>query len=100
MLIDLPVSRLRQALAEVLNRVAYGDHTIRVVRHGRVLGYFVSPSDFEEYQLLLDAQDRAELDAARAAGELDQATPFRASDFDATFAAEPIYRYRVKGDKD
>jgi prevent-host-death family protein len=98
MVLTLPVSKLRQALAEVLNQVGYGAQTVRIERHGRALGYLISPGDFEEYQLLLDHQDRQAIDQAGAAGELDDTVPFRAADYDASFAAEPILRHRVDQD--
>ncbi len=98
MLLSLSVSKLRQSLAEVLNRVGYGDQVVRVERHGRVLGYLISPDDFEEYQLLLDRTDRQAVDQAVAAGELQDTVPFRAADYDASFAAEPILQYRVGKD--
>jgi len=96
----VPVSRLRARLADLLNRVGYGSDVVCVERHGKPVAYLVSPAHYEEHQLLLDALDRREIERAEAAGELAETRPFRAADFDVGFAAEPVARYRTRGEGD
>jgi len=61
---SLSVSEVRQALADLLNRVAYKGERIVIERHGKGLAALVSPEDLA---LLESLEDRIDLEAARKA---------------------------------
>ncbi len=42
---EIPVTQARDELADLVNRVAYGDERIVLTRHGRPVAALVSPSD-------------------------------------------------------
>ena len=61
---SLSVSQARQALADLLNRVAYKGERIVIERHGKSLAALVSQEDLA---LLESLEDRIDLEAARKA---------------------------------
>jgi putative addiction module component (TIGR02574 family) len=64
--------QLRESLAEVLNRVAYGGEQVVVTRHGRPFVAIVATYDLQACQALEDRGDVAEverMDAGGLAGE-------------------------------
>lgn len=63
-MIRLTVTEVRDALAEALNRVAYGGERIVLERHGKQLAALVPVEDLE---LLEELEDRADVKAARKA---------------------------------
>lgn len=60
----MTVTEMRDALAEALNRVAYGGERIVLERHGKRLAALVPVEDLE---LLEELEDRADVKAARKA---------------------------------
>lgn len=60
----LAVSKVREDLSEMLNRVAYGHERVVLERRGKNVAALVSIEDFELLELL---EDRADLAAARKA---------------------------------
>ena len=60
----LPVSKLREELAEALNRVAYSGERVVLERRGKGVAALVSVGDLE---LLEALDDRMDLEAAREA---------------------------------
>ncbi len=60
----LAVSKVREDLSEMLNRVAYGHERIVLERRGKNVAALVSIEDFELLELL---EDQADLVAARKA---------------------------------
>lgn len=61
---SITISDARDGFAEVINRVAYANERVRVVRRGRALAAIVSVEDAE---LLEALEDELDLDAAREA---------------------------------
>ncbi|MFO8013780.1 MAG: type II toxin-antitoxin system Phd/YefM family antitoxin [Phycisphaerae bacterium] len=61
---SLSVSEVRQALADLLNRVAYKGERIVIERRGKGLAALVSQEDLA---LLESLEDRVDLEAARKA---------------------------------
>lgn len=64
--------QLRESLAEILNRVAYGGEQVVVTRHGRPFVAIVATYDLQACQALEDRGDMAEverMDAGGLAGE-------------------------------
>jgi prevent-host-death family protein len=69
---SITVSEARQAFADVVNRVAYGNERVTVARHGRDLVAIVAMSDVH----LLEAieADRSQAAAGRAAAAAGKAS--------------------------
>ena len=61
---SLPVSKARQELAELLNRVAYKGERIVIERHGKTVAALVPTEDLEVLESL---EDRIDLEDARRA---------------------------------
>ncbi|MEW2221822.1 type II toxin-antitoxin system Phd/YefM family antitoxin [Streptomyces sp. NPDC006990] len=51
---EIPVTQARAELAELINRVVYGEERVVVTRHGKPLAALVSAADLER----LEAADR------------------------------------------
>lgn len=49
---EIPVTRARAELAELINRVVYGSERVVVTRHGRPLVALVSAADLERLEAL------------------------------------------------
>jgi len=64
--------RLRESLAEILNRVAYGDEQVVVTRHGRPFVAIVATYDLQACQALEDRGDAAEVERMEAGGLADE----------------------------
>ena len=47
---EIPVTQARAELAELINRVVYGDERVVVTRHGKPLVALVSAADLEELE--------------------------------------------------
>ncbi|MFE5483092.1 type II toxin-antitoxin system Phd/YefM family antitoxin [Streptomyces sp. NPDC056527] len=54
---EIPVTQARAELADLINRVVYGDERVVVTRHGKPLVALVSAADLEKLEA---AQDAAE----------------------------------------
>lgn len=63
---------LRQKLAEILNRVAFGGDQYVVTRHGKPLVAIVAPYDLQACQALEDYGDVEYMERLEASGELDE----------------------------
>lgn len=59
-------AEMRENLAEVLNRAAYGQERIVVTRHGKALVAVVPIADLEELERLEDEIDREEIERSLA----------------------------------
>lgn len=75
----IPVTQARAAIADLVNRVAYGGERIALTRHGRTVAALVSADDLERLRRL-EAEDRCAEDrraeregAARAVSDLSAA---------------------------
>ncbi|MCA9858081.1 MAG: type II toxin-antitoxin system Phd/YefM family antitoxin [Thermomicrobiales bacterium] len=55
-------AEMRENLAEILNRAAYGQERIVVTRHGKELVAVVPIADLEELERLEDEIDRQEIE--------------------------------------
>ncbi|MGP0063040.1 MAG: type II toxin-antitoxin system Phd/YefM family antitoxin [Isosphaeraceae bacterium] len=67
-MIRLNVVELRQSLAEILNRAEYQGERIVIHRRGKDVAAIISLEDLKLFeQLLEDAEDRIDIEAARAA---------------------------------
>ncbi|MET8555329.1 type II toxin-antitoxin system Phd/YefM family antitoxin [Streptomyces sp. NPDC004959] len=56
---EIPVTRARAELADLINRVVYGEERVVVTRHGKPLAALVSAADLERLAAL-DAAEAAE----------------------------------------
>ena len=64
----LNVAELRQSLAEILNRAEYQGERIIVHRRGKDVAAIISLEDLKLFERLIeDAEDRLDVEAARAA---------------------------------
>lgn len=77
-MIRLNVVELRQALADVLNRVAYQGERVVIHRRGKDAAALVSIEELNLLdRLIREAEDRADAEAARAAlAESDERVPY------------------------
>jgi prevent-host-death family protein len=66
---EIPVTQARAAIADLVNRVAYGGERIALTRHGRTVAALVSADDLERLRLL----DAERAGVARAVSELGTA---------------------------
>ncbi|MBO1332386.1 type II toxin-antitoxin system Phd/YefM family antitoxin [Streptomyces sp. VRA16 Mangrove soil] len=58
---EIPVTQARAELADLINRVVYGDERVVVTRHGKPLVALVSAADLERLEAMGErAADRAE----------------------------------------
>ena len=64
--------QLRESLAEILNRVAYGGEQVVVTRHGRPFVAIVATYDLQACQALEDRGDVAEVERMDAGGLADE----------------------------
>ncbi|WP_433343541.1 type II toxin-antitoxin system Phd/YefM family antitoxin [Streptomyces sp. CA-253872] len=55
---EIPVTRARAELADLINRVVYGDERVVVTRHGKPLAALVSAADLDRLAAL-DAEEAA-----------------------------------------
>ncbi|MBA9005805.1 type II toxin-antitoxin system Phd/YefM family antitoxin [Thermomonospora cellulosilytica] len=60
----IPVTKARQVLADLVNRVAYGGEHVVLTRHGRVVAAIIPPEDLELLQRLREGR----IDLSRADG--------------------------------
>lgn len=58
---NMPVSQARDELADLINRVRYGQERITLIRRGRPVAAIISAADLE---LLEQLEDAADLQAA------------------------------------
>jgi prevent-host-death family protein len=54
--VRIPVTKARQVLADLVNRVAYGGEHVVLTRHGRVVAAIVPPEDLELLQRLREGR--------------------------------------------
>ncbi|NEA39555.1 type II toxin-antitoxin system Phd/YefM family antitoxin [Streptomyces sp. SID11385] len=71
MVYEIPVTRARAELADLINRVVYGEERVVVTRHGKPLAALVSAADLDRLAAL-DAEEAAE--AARPTPSLGSVT--------------------------
>jgi len=62
--VRIPVTKARQVLADLVNRVAYGGEHVVLTRHGRVVAAIIPPEDLELLQQLRERR----IDLSRADG--------------------------------
>ena len=73
----LSTRQLRDGLAEILNRVAYGGDVVRIHRRGHALAVLIPDADFQAFREWEDARDaKAHLDALEG-GRNDGAIPLK-----------------------
>ncbi len=67
--VDLEVGaeELRAHLSDVLSKVSYGERRVLVTRNGRPLAVILPVADAAHYAELIDADDRAAVDAVEDA---------------------------------
>jgi len=65
--VEIGAEDLRTHLSDVLSKVAYGERRVLVTRHGRPLAVILPVSDAAHYAELVDADDRAAVQAVEAA---------------------------------
>jgi prevent-host-death family protein len=53
---EIPVTQARAELADLINRVVYGDERVVVTRHGKPLVALVSAADLERLEELRESQ--------------------------------------------
>jgi prevent-host-death family protein len=58
---EIPVTQARDELADLVNRVAYGDERVVLTRHGRPVAALVSPGDLS----VLEQHDRDQHERAQ-----------------------------------
>jgi prevent-host-death family protein len=63
-LVNVSISAIRDNLADALNRVAYGGERVILERRGKAVAVLVSMEDF---QLLQELEDQADIRAAKKA---------------------------------
>jgi prevent-host-death family protein len=73
---EIPVTRARDELAELVNRVAYGHERITLTRHGKVVAGLVPADDLASLEQR--SQEKITLTSTGSATELKQ--PAAASD--------------------
>ncbi|MCX2183678.1 type II toxin-antitoxin system Phd/YefM family antitoxin [Streptomyces sp. SKN60] len=73
---EIPVTQARAELADLINRVVYGDERVVVTRHGKPLVALVSAADLEKLEALREPADEPVISSvsriggsASAAGE-------------------------------
>ncbi|MFF9092710.1 type II toxin-antitoxin system Phd/YefM family antitoxin [Streptomyces sp. NPDC014802] len=54
---EIPVTQARAELADLINRVVYGDERVVVTRHGKPLVALVSAADLERLEALREAEE-------------------------------------------
>lgn len=57
MVYEIPVTQARAELADLINRVVYGDERVVVTRHGKPLVALVSAADLERLEALRETED-------------------------------------------
>lgn len=57
---EIPVTQARAELADLINRVVYGDERVVVTRHGKPLVALVSAADLERLDALAEAEAAGE----------------------------------------
>lgn len=68
----ITIKELRENLAEIVNRVAFGGEYFVVTRHGKPLVAIVMPFDLQLCQALEDYDDAKYMEEMEASGELDK----------------------------
>lgn len=75
MITEIPVTKARDELAELINRVAYGHERIILTRHSKAVACLVPPEDLQ--RLESDGQVAIRLTSTGQAPEISQPAPLR-----------------------
>jgi prevent-host-death family protein len=70
---EIPVTQARAELADLINRVVYGDERVVVTRHGKPLVALVSAADLERLEKLRAAEDEQVVSAVSNVREINPA---------------------------
>ena len=74
-MVRIPASRAREKFADILNEVAYAKERVVLHRHGKAVAVVVS---VEDWKILEELEDRADLAAAKKAlAERSKAVPWK-----------------------
>ncbi|MEU7021949.1 type II toxin-antitoxin system Phd/YefM family antitoxin [Streptomyces sp. NPDC046203] len=60
---EIPVTQARAELADLINRVVYGDERVVVTRHGKPLVALVSAADLERLESLRESESEPVISA-------------------------------------
>ncbi|MFF4555666.1 type II toxin-antitoxin system Phd/YefM family antitoxin [Streptomyces sp. NPDC001422] len=71
---EIPVTRARAELAELINRVVYGGERVVVTRHGKPLVALVSAADLERLEELHGSADEPAISSLSGAREAASAS--------------------------
>ncbi|MEW2252107.1 type II toxin-antitoxin system Phd/YefM family antitoxin [Streptomyces sp. NPDC058733] len=63
---EIPVTQARAELADLINRVVYGDERVVVTRHGKPLVALVSATDLERLEALREAEESGQEQVIRS----------------------------------
>ncbi|MFF9110222.1 type II toxin-antitoxin system Phd/YefM family antitoxin [Streptomyces sp. NPDC014805] len=63
---EIPVTQARAELADLINRVVYGDERVVVTRHGKPLVALVSAADLERLEALREAEESGQEQVIRS----------------------------------
>jgi len=70
---EIPVTQARAELADLINRVVYGDERVVVTRHGKPLVALVSAADLEKLEAIRAAEDEPVISSVSSVGGLTSA---------------------------
>ncbi|MET7436328.1 type II toxin-antitoxin system Phd/YefM family antitoxin [Streptomyces sp. NPDC004082] len=68
---EIPVTQARAELADLINRVVYGDERVVVTRHGKPLVALVSAADLERLEKLRATEDEQVVSAVSNVREIN-----------------------------
>ncbi|MFE9250580.1 type II toxin-antitoxin system Phd/YefM family antitoxin [Streptomyces sp. NPDC007088] len=72
---EIPVTQARAELADLINRVVYGDERVVLTRHGKPLVALVSAADLERLEALAGAGESEERSVAGSVAPVRPASP-------------------------
>ncbi|MGA4843389.1 type II toxin-antitoxin system Phd/YefM family antitoxin [Streptomyces sp. G45] len=72
---EIPVTQARAELADLINRVVYGDERVVVTRHGKPLVALVSAADLRRLEELRDEQEAAQPPVISSVSSIGGAAP-------------------------
>ncbi|MFJ7066150.1 type II toxin-antitoxin system Phd/YefM family antitoxin [Streptomyces sp. NPDC101115] len=65
---EIPVTQARAELADLINRVVYGDERVVVTRHGKPLVALVSAADLEKLEAMREAAEEPVISSVSRTG--------------------------------
>ncbi|MEU6279224.1 type II toxin-antitoxin system Phd/YefM family antitoxin [Streptomyces sp. NPDC047028] len=74
---EIPVTQARAELADLINRVVYGDERVVVTRHGKPLVALVSAADLERLAALDETAEEQVISSVSGVHEVRPAAPER-----------------------